>query len=90
MCFVFVFAALLEYAAVNYSYWGERARKKAREKKAAQHKNPAQLEMLPATADDSEGAVNLYREWGVPNTFMEVGRDAPNRESSNKATFVVP
>lgn len=27
-CFVFVFAALLEYAAVNYSHWSERAKKR--------------------------------------------------------------
>lgn len=28
MCFVFVFSALLEYAAVNYTYWNERAKKR--------------------------------------------------------------
>ncbi|CAF0784992.1 unnamed protein product [Adineta steineri] len=37
MCFVFVFAALLEYAAVNYLYWGTRA--KRRKEKNQQNKN---------------------------------------------------
>ena len=33
MCFVFVFVALLEYAAVNYFFWGARAKKKKKKQR---------------------------------------------------------
>lgn len=38
MSFVFVFAALLEYAAVNYTYWGKRAKKKIKKNKMSEKK----------------------------------------------------
>jgi len=40
-CFVFVFAALLEYAAVNYLYWGTRA--KIRKRKTQEEKSKREV-----------------------------------------------
>lgn len=56
MCFVFVFAALLEYAAVNYTYWGARARKRAKLKNRDQMSTSTSVEkdLKCSTGKESE------------------------------------
>ncbi|KAA0198216.1 hypothetical protein HAZT_HAZT002907 [Hyalella azteca] len=58
MCFVFVFAALMEYAAVNYNFWRQEARKQKKEKPAPPPKPPL---ALPPT-DKADGVANLSED----------------------------
>ena len=64
MCFVFVFAALLEYAAVNYTFWGARAKKKSKKLGPRSNGSSLGIEEDPTDdpEDDDDGGIIQLRE----------------------------
>ena len=77
-CFVFVFAALLEYAAVNYSYWSERAEKRKKINEILNEKY--EIEPYNRTRPDleqSSGEANAETSFITPKTSSDANRLSP-------------
>ncbi|KAB0798923.1 hypothetical protein PPYR_06803 [Photinus pyralis] len=80
MCFVFVFAALLEYAAVNYTYWGARAKKKSKKSKEVEEKRPGTKSTDTTYQPHNEDIIELQ------DVRMSPIASIRNRHNSSKST----
>ncbi|KAL9836263.1 LOW QUALITY PROTEIN: gamma-aminobutyric acid receptor subunit beta-2 [Geothlypis trichas] len=69
-CFVFVFMALLEYALVNYIFFG---RGPQRQKKAAEKAASANNEKLRMDVNKSEPSSSLHRAVYLPHIAVQAG-----------------
>ncbi|PAA46010.1 hypothetical protein BOX15_Mlig015174g2 [Macrostomum lignano] len=74
MCFVFVFAALLEYAMVNYTYWGARAKRKAKRLRDASSGNNTRGNCSGDFIDNSHSGVDLNNQRMSPIIGLRIRR----------------
>ncbi|CAJ0578658.1 unnamed protein product, partial [Mesorhabditis spiculigera] len=79
MCFVFVFAALLEYAAVNYNYWERRTRSSCR---SADEGWPGGVNANGELQREAQEGVS----WGVPKTFQQLSQEISDQEAREKSS----
>nr|BBC27529.1 gamma-aminobutyric acid receptor subunit beta A [Dugesia japonica] len=80
VCFVFVFSALLEYAAVNYTFWGERAKQKKKKLKENYDRSRTNLTKLsqPLFPDDMNNDLFLFNSENKNNEVVFPKTSSPD------------